>query len=90
MARGTQRVTAGETPGGEPDALRDAVTIDGLYRVFRARREEPALASKELRKSELLASTQRQAPAPASATGRSLSGVVVTRLFTPHPHRLPG
>jgi hypothetical protein len=36
VARGTQRMTAGEAPGGQKDPLDGAVTFDGFRRVVRA------------------------------------------------------
>ena len=42
VARGTQRVTADEAPGGKPDASHGAVTIDSFCSVVSARGQEPA------------------------------------------------
>jgi len=42
VTRGTQGVTADETPGGEPDASQGAVPIDGFRRVVGTRGQEPA------------------------------------------------
>ena len=42
VARGTQRVTADEAPGGKPDASHGAVTIDSFCSVVRTRGQEPA------------------------------------------------
>ena len=52
VARGTQRVAAGQAPGGQPDAPHGAVTLDRLGSVVGARRQKPAGASKVRRNKE--------------------------------------
>ena len=71
VARGTKRMTAGKTPGGQADPSHGAVTIDGLRRVVRTRGQEPAGASKVWRNKDLVASDQREAQTYA---GTPLSG----------------
>src|SRR3954454_23653530 len=60
VARGTQRVTAREAPGGKPGCAKRAVSIDGFRRIVRARGQEPAGAREVGQNQDLVASKRGQ------------------------------